>query len=59
MLLDSPAYHHSPSARSPPRLPIMSSVSDDENYSYEEEEDDEMDIDEYDDGAHTCDTRPE
>ena len=37
----------------------MSSVSDDENYSYEEEEDDEMDIDEYDDGTHTRDTRPE
>ncbi|PIL29670.1 hypothetical protein GSI_08108 [Ganoderma sinense ZZ0214-1] len=29
----------------------MSSVSDDENYSYEEEEDDEMDVDEYDDGS--------
>ncbi len=36
----------------------MSSVSDDENYSYEEEEDDEMDVDDYDDGTHTCDTRP-
>ncbi|KAI1787448.1 RING-5 domain-containing protein [Ganoderma leucocontextum] len=29
----------------------MSSVSDDENYSYEEEDDDEMDVDNYDDGS--------
>ena len=60
VLLDSAADPHHLLCRNSILVFAMSSdyeISDDENYSYEEE-DDEMDVEDYDDGAHNPDTRP-